>query len=114
MIKTEQEFQQAMYRLEAIFDARKGSREGDELELLALLIEKYEDEHFPIAAPTPIEAIKFRMEQKGYGPKDLEKVIGSRSRVSEIMNMKRKLTLEMIRKLHTQWHIPTDVLVQPY
>ncbi|MDX2002676.1 MAG: transcriptional regulator [Chitinophagales bacterium] len=114
LIKTENDYQQALKRLEGIFDAKKGSKEGDELEILSLLIEKYEDEHYPIDAPDPIEAIKFRMEQNGYEPKDLEKIIGSRGRVSEILNKKRKLTLEMIRKLHNQWHIPTDVLVQPY
>lgn len=114
VLKTEQDYKQAMSRLEAIFDAKKGTSEGDELEVLSLLIEKYEEEHFPIAAPNPIEAIKFRMEQMDYDAKDLEEILGSRSRVSEILNMKRKLTLSMIRKLHNKWDIPTDVLVQAY
>lgn len=114
LIKTEQDYQLALKRLEVIFDAKRGSKEGDELELLSLLIEKFEDEHYPIDAPDPIEAIKYRMEQKGYETKDLEGILGSRGRVSEILNRKRKLTLDMIRKLHNQWHIPTDVLVQPY
>jgi HTH-type transcriptional regulator / antitoxin HigA len=97
-----------------IFDARKGSKEGDELELLSLLIDNYEKEKFPIDLPDPIEAIKFRMEQLGYKQKDLAEAIGLKSRVSEILNRKRKLTLDMIRKLHEVLGIPTDVLVQEY
>jgi HTH-type transcriptional regulator/antitoxin HigA len=113
-IKTEKDYEAAMERLEDIFDANPGTKEGDELDILTMLIEKYEDEHYPIGPPDPIEAIKFRMEQMGYKQKDLEEIIGYKGRVSEILNKKRKLTLEMIRKLHEALHISTDVLVQEY
>ena len=114
VIKTEKGYQRALNRLEEIFDAKKNTEEGDELELLSLLIENYENEHFPVDLPDPIEAIKFRMEQLGYKQKDLAAAIGLKSRVSEILNRKRKLTLEMIRRLHEALSIPTDVLVRDY
>lgn len=113
-IKTKKDYQMAMNRLDGIFDARPGTVEGDELEVLSILIEKYENEHFPVAMPDPIEAIKFRMEQLGYNQNDLAKVVGLKSRVSEVLNRKRKLTLEMIRQLHNRLNIPTDVLIQNY
>jgi HTH-type transcriptional regulator/antitoxin HigA len=113
-IKTKKDYQNALERLETIFDAKKGSPEGDELEVLGILIEKYEDEHFPVGFPDPIEAIKFRMEQLGYNQTDLAKVVGLKSRASEILSKKRKLTLEMIRLLHDNLRIPTEVLIQTY
>jgi HTH-type transcriptional regulator/antitoxin HigA len=113
-IKTKKDYQQALDRLEIIFDAKKGTPEGDELEILGILIEQYEEEHFPINLPDPIEAIKFRMEQLGYNQSDLAKVIGLKSRASEILNKKRKLSLDMIRQLHDKLNIPTDVLIQAY
>ena len=113
-IKTENDYQMALQRLEEVFDAKTGSAEGDELELLGILISNYESEHFPIDLPDPIEAIKFRMEQLDYNQNDLARVIGLKSRVSEILNRKRKLSLAMIRKLHEVLHIPTDVLIQAY
>ncbi len=113
-IKTKKDYQNALKRLELIFDSKIGSTEGDELEILGILIEKYENEHFPIGFPDPIEAIKFRMEQMGYNQTDLAKVVGLKSRASEILNKKRKLTLEMIRLLHVSLNIPTEVLVQAY
>ena len=113
-IKTEEDYQSALARLEEIFDAKPDTPEGDELEILAMLIENYEDIHFPIEAPDPIEAIKFRMEQMGLTQTDLAEMIGYRSRASEILNRKRKLTLEMIRKLSSALKIPTEVLVQEY
>ena len=113
-IKTKKEYQQAMERLEVLFDAKKGTAEGDELEVLSILIEKYEDVHVDIGFPDPIEAIKFRMEQMGYNQADLANVVGLKSRASEILNKKRKLSLEMIRQLHEKLHIPTDVLIQQY
>ncbi|WHF51170.1 helix-turn-helix domain-containing protein [Chryseobacterium gotjawalense] len=113
-IKTAQDYNQALQRLELIFDAKKGTKEGDELEVLAILIEKYEDNNFPIDLPDPIEAIKFRMEQMDYSQNDLAKVIGLKSRASEILNKKRKLSLEMIRNLHAIMKIPTEVLIQSY
>jgi HTH-type transcriptional regulator / antitoxin HigA len=114
LIKTENDYNQALERLELLFDAKKGTPEGDELELLSILIEQYENTHFPIDLPDPIEAIKFRMEQMGYNQNDLAKIIGLKSRASEILSKKRKLSLEMIRQLHTSLHIPTDVLIQTY
>ena len=113
-IKTKKDYNQALLRLEEIFDAKKGSTEGDELEILSILIDRYENEIFPIGLPDPVEAIKFRMEQMGYSQNDLAKVVGLKSRASEILNKKRKLTLEMIRQLHERLHIPTDVLIQAY
>ena len=114
LIKTENDYNQALERLEVIFDAKKGTEEGDELELLGILIDQYENEKFPIDLPDPIEAIKFRMEQMGYTQNDLAKIIGFKSRASEILNRKRKLTLEMIRQLHSALNIPTEVLIQTY
>ena len=113
-IKTEKDYNQALERLEKIFDAKVGSSEGDELEVLGILIDQYENEHFPIGMPDPIEAIKFRMEQLGYNQNDLADIVGLKSRASEILNRKRKLSLEMIRQLHERLHIPTDVLIQAY
>lgn len=114
VIKTEKEYQAALSRLEEIFDSKKGSENADELELLSLLIEKYEDEISPIDLPDPIEAIKFRMDQLGFKQKDLAKAIGLKSRVSEILNKKRKLTIDMIRRLHDTLGIPTEVLIKEY
>lgn len=114
LIKTESDYNQALERLEVIFDSKRGTQEGDELELLGMLIDQYENQHFPIDLPDPIEAIKFRMEQMGYNQNDLAKIIGFKSRASEILNRKRKLSLEMIRQLHDALNIPTDVLIQAY
>ena len=114
LIKTKKDYQQALDKLEVIFDAKKGTNEGDELEILGILIDQYESEHFPIGLPDPIEAIKFRMEQLGYTQADLAKVVGLKSRASEILNKKRKLSLDMIRQLHEKLNIPTDVLIQAY
>ncbi|MGY4539376.1 HTH-type transcriptional regulator/antitoxin HigA [Mucilaginibacter sp. UYNi724] len=113
-IKDEKDYQHALERLELIFDAAHGSENGDELEILGILIENYENEYFPISFPDPVEAIKFRMEQMGYNQNDLAKVIGLKSRASEILNKKRKLSLEMIRLLHDNLKIPTEVLIQAY
>ena len=113
-IKTEKDYFQTLERLEEIFDAKPGTKEGDELEILGILLEKYENEHFPIGLPDPIEAIKFRMEQLNYSQNDLAEVIGLKSRASEILNKKRKLSLDMIRKLTEKLHIPSEVLIQAY
>ncbi|HPG08415.1 MAG TPA: helix-turn-helix domain-containing protein [Saprospiraceae bacterium] len=113
-IRTEEDYDKALARLEDIFEAEPGTKEGDELEILAMLIEDYEDKHYPIGPPHPIEAIKFRMEQMGMKQQDLAKILGHKSRASEILNKKRKLTLEMIRKLNKELKIPTEVLVQEY
>ncbi len=113
-IKTEKDYKQALERLEIIFNAKKGSPEGDELEVLGILVDQYENDHLPIGLPDPIEAIKFRMEQMGYNQTDLANIVGLKSRASEILNKKRKLSLEMIRQLHDRLNIPTDVLIQIY
>ena len=113
-INSEKDYTKALKRLEVIFDSEPGSVNGDELEVLGILIEQYENEHFPIGLPDPIEAIKFRMEQMGYSQSDLANIVGLKSRASEILNKKRKLTLEMIRQLHDILKIPTDVLIQSY
>ena len=113
-IKTEQDYETALERLEVIFDALPGTEESDELEILGMLIEKYEKEHHPMDLPDPIEAIKFRMEQMGYTQNDLAEMIELKSRASEILNRKRKLSLEMIRTLTQKLHIPSEVLIQAY
>jgi HTH-type transcriptional regulator/antitoxin HigA len=112
LIKTENNYNQALERLGIIFDAKKRTEKGDELELFGILIEQYENEHFPICLPDPIEAIKFKMEQMGYNQNDLAKIVGFKSQASEILNRKRKLSLEIIRQLHNCLNIPTDVLIQ--
>ena len=99
-IKSKKDYQNALSRLEEIFDSRPGTSEGDELDILALLIERYETEHYPIEAPDPIEAIKFRMEQMGLKKTDISPLLGGNNRVSEILSRKRALTVEMIRNLN--------------
>src|SRR5690606_34101508 len=111
VIKTEEDYNQTLKRLEEIFHAPADSEEGDEAEILSTLVEKYEDEHYPIEAPDPIEAIKFRMEQMGMDNKDLAEIIGYKSRVSEIFSGKRKLSLKMIRNLHEKLNIPYESLM---
>ena len=113
-IKTKKEYESALKRLDKIFDSNPGTKNGDELEVLSILIDKYEKENYPIDFPDPIEAIKFRMEQLNLKQKDLANVIGFKTRVSEVMNRKRKLTLDMIRKISEALSIPTDVLVKEY
>lgn len=113
-IRTKKDYEQALERLELIFDAKKGTAKGDELEILGMLIENYENEKFPIDFPDPVEAIKFRMEQLGYNQADLANIVGLKSRASEILNRKRKLSLDMIRQLHDRLNIPTEVLIQAY
>ena len=112
IIKTEAEYQAALRRIEAIFDARPGTAKGDELELLLLLVETYEDKAYPIDPPDPIAALRFRMEQDGLKPKDLIPYIGSKSKVSEVLSGRRPLSLTMIRKLVTGLHLPAEVALQ--
>ncbi len=114
VIKTEEDYNKALKRLEVVFDAPIDSPQGDEAELLTILIENYEEEHYPIEAPDPVEAIRFRMEQMNMNKKDLAEVIGYKSRVSEIFSRKRKLTLKMIRNLHVQLKIPYESLIANY
>lgn len=113
-IKTEKDYNQALDRLDKIFHAPTDTKEGDEAEILSILIEKYEDEYYPIEAPDPIEAIQFRMEQMGMSRKDLAQIIGYKSRVSELFSRKRKLNLKMIRNLHDKLKIPYESLIADY
>ena len=113
-IKTEEDYSKALQRIEILMDARPNTPQMDELEILTTLVESYEDRYYVIDAPDPIEAIKFRMEQEGLKQKDLVDIVGSKSRVSEILNKKRKLTIEMIRNLHKQLHIPVESLFLEY
>ncbi len=113
-IKNEKDYRNALERLEVIFDAPTDTKEGDEAEILSLMIESYENEHYPIESPDPIEAIKIRMEELNMRQKDLVGVIGGKSRVSEILNRKKKLTVEMIRELERTLQISASVLVNNY
>jgi len=112
LIKTEADYQQALTRIEAIFDAKPDTPEGDELELLVTLVERYEEQAYPIALPSPLEAIQFRMEQQGLKRKDLIPFIGSAPKVSEVLSGKRPLSLTMIRNLVKGLGIPAEVLLQ--
>ncbi len=112
IIKNEAEYQAALAYVAGLMDAAPGSREEEELELFSLLVEQYEQEHFPIAPPDPVEAILFRMEQEGLTRKDLAVYLGSPSRVSEVLNRKRPLSLAMIRALHRGLGIAAEVLLQ--
>ena len=111
IIKTADEYGKALARVESLMDATPGSAEEEELELWSLLVERYEEENFPIDLPDPIEAIKFRMEQEGLRQKDLVKFMPGKNRVSEVLNRKRPLSLGMIRSLHRGLGIPADVLL---
>jgi HTH-type transcriptional regulator / antitoxin HigA len=111
IIKNEDDYNEALKRLEIIFDAPIDSPDGDEAELISMMIENYEEKHFPIENPDPLEAIKFRMEQMDLDNRDLAKILGYKSRVSEIFNRKRKLTLKMIKNLHDKLKIPYESLI---
>lgn len=113
-IKTEQDYEKALDRLDAIFDAAPDTKEGDEAEVLSMLIDNYENIYHPIEAPDPIEAIKIRMEEMNLKQKDLVGIIGGKSRVSEILNKKKRLTVDMIRELELVLHISASVLVSNY
>ncbi|RAJ90820.1 HTH-type transcriptional regulator/antitoxin HigA [Larkinella arboricola] len=116
VIKTEQEYENALERVYELMqlDLEDDSPESDELEVLALLVEHYEQAHYPIAPPKPIDAILFRLEQMNMDKSELSKILGARSRQSEILSGKRKLSLEMIRKLHSELHIPAESLIAAY
>jgi HTH-type transcriptional regulator/antitoxin HigA len=113
-IRTENEYEEALAQIDAIFDAEPGTPEADLLEVLTILVEAYEEEHYPIAPPDPIEAIEFHMERLGLTRRDIEPYIGSRARVSEILNRRRPLTLAMIRRLQEGLGISAEVLLQRY
>lgn len=114
IIKTESQYNKMLQRFEEVFMAEEGTLESKEADILSLLIKDYEDKHFKIEASNPIEAIKYRMEKQGLDRRDLAKVLGSKSRVTDIFNNHRKLSLKMVRNLHEQWHIPLETLVKKY
>ncbi len=113
-IKTEQDYTLALERVNSLFEAKPDTAEGDELDILVTLIEKYEQVHYPIPEPDPIEAIKFMMEQNGLSDADLGIILNSRSRVSELFNRKRALTIKQIRVLTETLHIPASTLIKEY
>ncbi|TXD80605.1 transcriptional regulator [Psychroflexus gondwanensis] len=113
-IKSDKDYRNALERLEVIFDAPIDTKEGDEAEILSLVIENYENERYPIEAPDPIEAIKIRMEELNMRQKDLVGIIGGKSRVSEVLNRKKRLTVDMIRELERILQISASVLVNNY
>jgi HTH-type transcriptional regulator/antitoxin HigA len=112
-IRTKADYKKAFAEIERLWGAKSGTPEGDRLDVLATLVEAYEAEQYPIDPPDPVEAIKFRMEQQGLSRKDLEPLIGTRTRVAEVLNRKRNLSISMIRRLHDRLGIPAEVLIRP-
>lgn len=112
-IRTNSDYERALREIERPWNAKVGTSKGDRLDVLATLVEDYEQKHFPVDTPDPIEAIRFRLEQQGLDPRALIGVIGGRSRVYEVMHRKRALSLEMIRRLHGRFGIPAEVLIRP-
>lgn len=112
-IRNEADYEAALREIERLWGAKEGTPQGDRLDVLTTLVEAYEREHFPIDAPDPIEAIRFRLEQQGLDQRALVGVIGGRSRVYEVMHRKRALSLEMIRRLNKRFGIPAEVLIRP-
>lgn len=110
-IRTKKDLKKALARIDEIIDAKHGTHEYDELEILSVLVEAFEEKHYPVPPPDPVEAIKFRMDQLGLKQADLAKYLGGKNRVSEIFSRKRPLSLRMIRNLHTNLHIPGDSLI---
>ena len=113
-IRTQKDYEEALKRISSLMNAKPKTSEFDELEILATLVESYESEKYPISKPHPIEALKFRMDQLGLEDNDLKPFIGARSKISEVLNIKRPLSLPMIRKLSNGLHIPVDSLIQEY
>ena len=111
-VHDEQSYRAALAEIDTLMDAEAGTPEGDRLDILTVLVEAYEQKHFPLDLPDPVETIKFRMEQSGMTPKDLQPMIGSMNRVYEILNRKRSLTLPMIRRLHSMLGIPADCIIR--
>lgn len=110
-IKTEKDYQAALKQIDKLWNAKPNTPRGDKLEILATLVEAYEQKHYPIGPPDPIEAIKFRMEQMGLTQSDLAEAMGGKNRVSEVLNRKRNLTMKMVRELHKRFNIPADSLM---
>jgi HTH-type transcriptional regulator/antitoxin HigA len=113
-VKTKTDYETALEEIEQLFQAEPGTPDGDRLEVLTTLVEAYEDQHYNLPLPDPIDAILYHMESRGLSRRDLEPYIGSRARVSEVLNRKRPLSLDMIRRLSTGLGIPAEVLIQPY
>ena len=111
-IRSERDYEHALAEVEELWGAKAGTPKGDRLDILATLIEAYETEHYPMDPPDPIEAIKFRMEQQGLTRKDLEEILGTRTRVSEVLNRKRGLSINMIRALHDKLGISAEILIR--
>jgi HTH-type transcriptional regulator/antitoxin HigA len=111
-IRTKADYAKALAEIDRLWGTKSGTRQGDRLDVLATLIDAYENEHYPMDPPDPIEAIKFRMEQQGLSRKDLEPLIGTRTRVAEVLNRKRSLSISMIRRLHKRLGISADVLIR--
>jgi HTH-type transcriptional regulator/antitoxin HigA len=112
-IRSEADHDAAMEEVAALWGAKSGTPEGDRLDVLATLIDAYEAKHHAMDAPDPVEAIKFRMEQQGLTRRDLEGVIGTRTRIAEVLNRRRGLSIDMIRRLHDKLGIPAEVLIRP-
>jgi len=112
-IRSEADYDEALAEVERLWGAKSGTPEGDRLDVLATLMDAYEAEHHPIDPPDPVEAIKFRMEQQGLTRKDLEPLIGTRTRVAEVLNRRRSLSIGMIRRLHDRLGISAEVLIRP-
>jgi HTH-type transcriptional regulator / antitoxin HigA len=112
-IRTKRDYEAALKEVERLWGAKTGTRDGDRLDVLATLIDAYETEHYPMDPPDPIEAIKFRMEQQGLSRRDLEEIIGTRTRIAEVLNRKRGLSVGMIRRLHERLGISAEVLIRP-
>lgn len=114
IIRSKKDYTAALQRFEQVFQAKVGTPESDEADVLALLIKNYEDAHYPIETPDPLAAIQYRMEQQGLSKKELAGILGYKSRVTDLFNGHRKLNLSMIRKLHTHLKISYDILVKEY
>ena len=112
-IRTKADYKRALAEVERLWGAKGGTPEGDRLDILATLIDAYEAEHYPMDPPDPVEAIKFRMDQQNLSRKDLEPLIGTRTRVAEVLNRKRGLSIGMIRRLHEHLGISAEVLIRP-
>jgi HTH-type transcriptional regulator / antitoxin HigA len=112
-IRTDRDYEAALKEVERLWGAKAGTLDGDRLDVLATLIDAYEGEHYPMDPPDPVEAIKFRMEQQGLTRRDLEEIIGTRTRIAEVLNRKRGLSIAMIRRLHERLGISADVLIRP-
>ena len=113
-IKTEADYQVALQRVDALMQAQSNTPEGDDLDILTTLIAAYEEQHYPILPPDPVEALMYWMETRDLTRRDLEHLLGRRARVAEILNRRRRLRLEMIRRLHSELGIPAEILIQPY